>query len=33
MVDTPFDSLKAKEEFIFHHFSFFEQLIFHAQLS
>ena len=33
MINTSFGSLKAREVFIFHHFSFYEQLKFHAQLS
>ena len=33
MIDTTLISLKAREVFIFQHFSFYEQLKFHAQLS
>ena len=32
-INTSFDSLKAREVFIYHHFIFYEQLKFHAQLS
>ena len=31
-VHTPTESLKARKMFIFQHFSFYEQLKFHAQL-
>ena len=33
MINTSSDSLKASEVFIFQHFSFYEQLKFHAKLS
>ena len=33
MIHTTLNSLKAREVFIFQHFSFYEQLKFHAQLS
>ena len=33
MINTISESLKAKKIFIFQHFSFYEQLKFHAQLS
>ena len=33
MINTILNSLKARDVFIFQHFSFYEQLKFHAQLS
>ena len=33
MKNPPLNSLKAREVFIFQHFSFYEKLKFHAQLS
>ena len=33
MINTTFESLKARKVFIFQHFSFYEQLKFHAQLN
>ena len=33
MINTTSESLKARNIFIFKHFSYFEQLKFHAQLS
>ena len=33
MINTPYESLKARKFFIFQHFSFYEKLKFHAQLS
>ena len=33
MIDTTFESLKARKLFIFQHLSFYVQLKFHAQLS
>ena len=33
MINTTFESLKARQAFIFQHFSFYEQLKFHAHLS
>ena len=33
MINTPSESLKGRKVFIFQHFSFYEQLKFHAKLS
>ena len=33
MINAASESFKARKGFIFHHFTFFEQLKFHAQLS
>ena len=32
-IDTTSESFKVRNVFIFHHFTFYEQLKFHAQLS
>ena len=33
LINTPLESFKVRKIFIFHHFTFNEQLKFHAQLS
>ena len=33
MLNTPFKNLKARKAFLFQHFSFYEQLIFHGLVS